>query len=216
MSNDQSSIFGVDFVTFPKVPRLYRPAVYTEKIDGTNASVYICYPGEFHGSQLDEKVVAKVGDTFVLAGSRTRWITPEDDNFGFAAWVKEHAEELVNLGPGHHFGEWWGRGIQRGYGLDERRFSLFNVGRWMSKTVPGTYNTENLIAPPACCHVVPILGYDTFGDYPAEVICEGLRRVGSIAAPGFMKPEGVMIYHTAAGHYFKKTLERDEEPKGAK
>ena len=37
---------------------------------------------------------------------------------------------------------------------------------------------------------------------------------GSAAAPGFMKPEGIMIYHHAAGQYFKKTLEKDDEWKG--
>lgn len=206
-----------DFMPFPKVPRLHRPAVYTEKIDGTNANVLICTPSECRDSSWDKVVVAKVGEIRVLAGSRTRWITPEDDNFGFAAWVKEHAEELVNLGPGHHFGEWWGRGIQRGYGLDERRFSLFNTGLWKPKNaIPKSYSTEKLIDPPACCHVVPILGYGAFSDFSAQFICGSLQRYGSVAAPGFMKPEGVMIYHTAAGHYFKKTLERDEEPKGAK
>ena len=116
------------FRPFPKVPRLMRPVVVTEKIDGTNASVCV-YP-----------------DGTVRAGSRKRWITPEDDNFGFAAWVRDHAEELRGLGEGHHFGEWWGRGIQRGYGLQTRRFSLFNVDRW---------NADN--PPPACCHVVPVL-----------------------------------------------------------
>jgi hypothetical protein len=37
---------------------------------------------------------------------------------------------------------------------------------------------------------------------------------GSKAAPGFSKPEGVVVYHTAAQIYFKKTIEGDEKPKG--
>jgi hypothetical protein len=36
---------------------------------------------------------------------------------------------------------------------------------------------------------------------------------GSAAAPGFMDPEGVMIYHTAAQTYFKKTIKNDASPK---
>jgi hypothetical protein len=78
--------------------------------------------------------------------SRSRWITPDDDNFGFAAWVEANRDELLTLGPGRHFGEWWGSGIQRGYGLPkgEKRFSLFNVSRWGESR-------------PACCHVVPVL-----------------------------------------------------------
>lgn len=36
---------------------------------------------------------------------------------------------------------------------------------------------------------------------------------GSVAAPGFMKPEGIIIFHIQSQLLFKKTLERDEEPK---
>lgn len=64
----------VAFEAFPKIPRLKRGCVITEKIDGTNACVYV---GE---------------DGLVLAGSRSRWVTPEADNFGFAAWVRDHEE----------------------------------------------------------------------------------------------------------------------------
>ena len=102
----------MEFTEFPKMARLSREVIVTEKIDGTNAQVCI---GE---------------DGSMLAGSRTRWITPQDDNHGFAAWVEAHREELLTLGPGRHFGEWWGSGIQRGYGLKEKRFSLFNARRW--------------------------------------------------------------------------------------
>ena len=52
--------------------------------------------------------------------------------FGFARWVETNRERLITLlGPGLHFGEWWGSGIQRGYGLTkgDKRFSLFNVER---------------------------------------------------------------------------------------
>ncbi|HLE80817.1 MAG TPA: RNA ligase family protein, partial [Dehalococcoidia bacterium] len=100
-----------DFQEFGKIYRLSRDCIITEKIDGTNAQVVVLEDGR------------------VLAGSRNRWITPEADNFGFARWVKEHEEELRSLGPGRHYGEWWGSGIQRGYGLKEKRFSLFNVSR---------------------------------------------------------------------------------------
>jgi hypothetical protein len=37
---------------------------------------------------------------------------------------------------------------------------------------------------------------------------------GSYAAPGFMKPEGVVIFCTAGGQLFKKTIEKDDQPKG--
>ena len=40
-----------------------------------------------------------------------------------------------------------------------------------------------------------------------------LRTSGSRAAPGFMKPEGVVIYHEAARQMFKMTIEGDEAGK---
>lgn len=102
----------MEFKAFPKLQRLSGPAFVTEKIDGTNACVHVD------------------AETWVVtAQSRTRVITPgKNDNFGFAAWVQSNYYALADLlGPGYHYGEWWGQGIQRGYGLKERRFSLFNT-----------------------------------------------------------------------------------------
>lgn len=172
-----------EFTPFPKIARLSRQIIVTEKIDGTNAQVHV----------TDEGVV--------LAGSRTRWITPEDDNFGFARWVKEHEEELRQLGPGAHFGEWWGGGIQRKYGIPEKRFSLFNVSRWSEER-------------PACCYVVPVLYGGPFNQAAIDECLTRLKEEGSVASPGFMKPEGIVVYHAAARMMFKKTLEKDELPKG--
>ena len=138
-----------------------------------------------------------------LIGSRTRWITPENDNHGFARWAMDHEEELKQLGPGRHFGEWWGQGIQRGYGLKEKRFSLINVKRW----------GENPFRP-ACCHVVPVIFEWDFGQIDFNQVLEHLKEHGSYAAPGFMKPEGIIIYHVPGNLMFKKTIEKDEEPKG--
>ena len=137
------------------------------------------------------------------AVSRTKWITPSDDNAGFAKYVLANSDELFKLGEGHHFGEWWGQGIQRNYGLKEKKFSLFNVSRW---------NPENL---PSCCNVVPILATGSFNDINQSVnnCIDILREQGSFAAKGFMKPEGIVIYHIAGNVGFKKTLEKDDTPK---
>lgn len=182
----------MEFEAFPKIPRLKRGVVITEKIDGTNAQVAITEDGR------------------LFAGSRTRWVTPggsvngvQSDNYGFAAWVEEHKEELIKLGPGRHYGEWWGMGIQRNYGLTERRFSLFNSGRW-----------SNPETRPACCGVVPVL---YAGDFSSTVVDEQIARLmreGSHAAPGFMRPEGVVVYLPASGHLYKVLCEHDELPKG--
>lgn len=175
-----------EFTPFPKMARLSRECVITEKIDGTNAQVFIEDDG-----------------TTMHFGSRTRWlIAGQDDNFGFAKWCEEHRDELLTLGPGHHFGEWWGASIQRRYGLTERRFSLFNVTRW----------TDDV--RPACCSVVPLLYRGTFHTNEVEAALLKLQNEGSYAAPGFMQPEGIVVFHVAAGIGFKKTIERDEQPKG--
>jgi len=171
-----------EFVPFPKIPRLSREIIVTEKIDGTNSQVFI-----------DE-------DGSIMAGSRNRWLTLDNDNFGFARWVEDNREELLALGPGRHFGEWWGAGIQRRYNQDTKRFSLFNVSRW---------NDER----PACCDVVPTLFRGEFSQEAIDLALEELRIEGSRAAPGFMRPEGVIVFHVAANMGFKKTLEKDAEPK---
>lgn len=174
----------VEFEPFQKIARLKRECVITEKIDGTNALICITEDGEF------------------LTGSRTRWITPNDDNYGFSKWAHEHKDELMNLGPGKHFGEWWGAGVQRRYDMGEKVFSLFNVARWEVDPVP------------TCCSLVPVLYKGPFSSERVDECVERLREGGSVAAPGFMKPEGVIVYLPAARQLFKVTLEKDEEPKG--
>lgn len=173
----------MDFITFPSISRLSREIVVTEKIDGTNAQIYIGENGEF------------------LTGSRTRWINPDDDNHGFSRWAHNHKEDLLNLGPGSHFGEWWGQGIQCKYGLSEKRFSLFNVGRW---------NQEN---KPKCCHLVPKLYEGNFDTNAISTILQTLTVTGSVAAPGFMYPEGIVIYHKHSSTLFKKTIKNDDKGK---
>lgn len=213
-----------EFTPFPKLARLYRLCTITEKIDGTNASIRISEttPGE-HESHSWERdgIVAIVGDLTIRAGSRTRWITPGNDNFGFASWVNRNRDELVGLGIGHHFGEWWGSGIQRGYGLSngEKHFSLFNTIRWAEVGKPLLSVPSNDPRPttspktqeyaPACCRVVPELYRDTFDDYDISESLHILREYGSRAAPGFKNPEGVVVFHTAANQAFKITLDGD-------
>src|SRR5262245_45580571 len=107
------------FEPFPKISRLSKKAIVTEKIDGTNAQIFIGNGFDEHENQEQggELLYAwndKLDCRLVLfAGSRNRWLrtSARDDNFGFAKWVKDNAEELIKLGPGRHFGEWWGKGI---------------------------------------------------------------------------------------------------------
>lgn len=195
-----------NYPAFDKIPRLHRDVWITEKIDGTNALVAVLdADGVADPTQNFAEPVRVADDLWVAAGSRTRWIGPSADNYGFAAWVHDHAHELVDLGYGLHFGEWYGKGIQRGYGLDERRFALFNVDRWADTR-------------PSCCGVVPLLRVvtgDKFNDAVSDSL-DMLRRNGSRIVPGFDKPEGVVAYHAAARQYFKVLLENDDVPKSVR
>ena len=38
-------------------------------------------------------------------------------------------------------------------------------------------------------------------------------KLGSVAAPHFMRPEGVVVFHVQGNVGFKKTIEKDQEPK---
>ena len=192
------------FIKFPKMARLTRQCVITEKIDGTNASITITEDGQF------------------LTGSRTRWITPEDDNFGFAKWANDNKESLLALGVGTHFGEWWGSKIQRGYGLlnGEHKFSLFDTIRWClnSEEPKQIVSADSTIIKfqqklPACCNLVPVLYTGIFDTSICDTTLDALACSGSLAAKGFMKPEGIVCFHVAAQVGFKKTIEEDEQPK---
>jgi hypothetical protein len=197
---------GFAFEEFPKIPRLKKGVVITEKLDGTNAQIAI-----FELTQESYDVAAADPSCLVIrhglgagdsplafyAGSRNRWITPgkSTDNFGFAGWVLDNVEELSKLGPGRHYGEWWGKGIgPRQYGLADRRFSLFNTARW---------NQDNPNRP-ACCSAVPVIPVDD----PDEAM-KWLKEDGSLAAPGFMNPEGIVVFHQGSRQLYKRTFDND-------
>lgn len=205
----------IEFRSFNKLARLNREIVITEKIDGTNAQILLI-PACDQGLN-NPNVVFRNGETAMFVGSRNKWITPgkSTDNYGFAGWCRENALELLKLGHGRHFGEWWGNGIQRNYGLKEKRFSLFNVARWEDDNSPcgGIVDVETKLNRVRCCRVVPTLWRGLMSTGAIEEALRGLAYSGSVAAPGFMDPEGVVIYHTAANSCFKVTLKNDESPK---
>jgi hypothetical protein len=183
-----------EFIEFKKIPRLSRECVVTEKIDGTNGCIYIsedCSPITLESGRVVPFMV----------GSRTRWIYPESDNYGFAQWCYNNKEDLLKLGAGQHFGEWWGQGIQRKYDMKEKVFSLFNVAKW----------TDDV--RPKCCRVVPKLWEGPFNTYLIDGVLNALKEKGSLASPTFMNPEGIVIFHKAGNLMFKKTIEKDSEPK---
>lgn len=180
----------VEFKGFPKIARWSKDVIVTEKIDGTNACIII-----------EE-------DKLVGCQSRNRIITPEDDNYGFAGWVNENKDFLINLlGNGYHYGEWWGRGIQRRYGMQRKVFSLFNATRWSGIS---DYSEANKIG----LSVVPILFSGNMDDMDVDNIMSKLKDEGSIAGNGYPDPEGIMIFHTVNHVIFKKTYDNDAGGKG--
>jgi hypothetical protein len=170
-----------EFKDFGKITR-YRTltATVTEKIDGANVHLYI----------------PENPDHPIMAGSRNRWVFPEKgkDNFGFAQWVLENDQALRSLGIGRHYGEWWGAGIQRKYGLDHKRLSLFNHDRFTGG-VPSVM-PENV-------SLVPILYKGPVDTSVIQTVIDKLYAEGSVAAPGWTKPEGVVI--TIGGQRYKVT-----------
>jgi len=151
-----------EFKAWPKIPRSCgENVVITEKMDGTNSCIVI-------------RDVVIVG-----VQSRKRFITPEDDNYGFATWVKANEESLLSLGEGHHYGEWVGPGIQKNpHNLLEKRLFLFNTFRW----------NENNPQLPSCCSVVPVLYNGELEDITLELEMAALK-IKSLEA-GYV-PEGL-------------------------
>lgn len=177
----------IEFEPWPKTARLFRDGVITEKIDGTNACVGFTDGG------------------VMFCQSRKRLITPDMDNHGFAKWCHGNYETLwADLGPGRHFGEWWGAGIQRGYwrqGTD-RTFSLFNLDKWYG----AAFATPSL-------STVPLLYRGTFDTEVIRLIAALLADSGSAASPRYPYPEGICIYHTASRTVYKYTLDGDDQAK---
>lgn len=167
---------SIEFKAWPKIPRSAGEKVtITEKLDGTNACIVI-QGGEVVGVQ-----------------SRKRFITVGDDNFGFAAWVKEHEAELLKLEDGYHYGEWAGLGIQKNpHNLAEKKFFLFNTFRW---------NDDNPNRP-ACCAVVPVL-YQ--GELHNDDIDRVLYKLKECSIQEGYVAEGVVVYYHNTKRYEKFT-----------
>lgn len=180
----------MEFKSFPDIKKLGSTVfTVTQKIHGTNAQVTIVpipdniedaaewmkKEGSYHTVEINDKYFA------LFVGSRTRWIVPGDDNYGFAAFIYANKQAFVEkLGEGQHFGEWAGPGINSGEGLTEKTFVLFDFWR---------YDPANL--PPQTV-LVPVLYKDKFDLGVIESVMLDLKTNGSKLAPGFMRPEGVV------------------------
>ena len=195
------------FVKFPSLTRFSHDWTITEKIDGTNGQIIIDPLMSADDKPVrDEFSLGEFNGLHILAGSRNRLIHCGCDNMGFARFVSKSAEDLIRaLGEGRHYGEWCGRGIQRTYGLDRKLFALFNTHRWTGVDLPDHVT------------VVPVLA-EGYMDNPGGAAIGAMammKQNGSVFAPGFMDPEGVVMRHGPSGTVFKKTFDYDEQGKWA-
>ena len=207
----------MEFQAWQKMSRLFRDITVTEKIDGTNACIRFApfdeneeYPEENQLRNTCGVIFQDTEPVVVGAQSRKRMITPDDDNFGFAKWVWNNSASLFrDLGYGNHYGEWWGAGIQRGYGMMDgldRRFSLFNTKKWYDQAE--YFETPNL-------GVVPVLYMGVFSELEIQKAAVRLDEYGSEASPGFRPAEGVVVYFHQANICMKYTpFENNDGHKG--
>lgn len=207
---------AIEFQAWPKTPRLFREIVVTEKLDGTNSAVIINELADFQDADANAlAVILRDGKYYEIgAQSRKRVIAPgkTTDNYGFAAWVQLNADELFDiLGPGRHYGEWWGKGIQKRYpGTMQRGFALFNVDRhaglfeWLPG-LPGA-DWEVLVEP------VITLYRGEFSEEKIHELLASLAKHGSVASP-FDQAEGVVVFHTQSRQTYKYTLDGEDKGK---
>lgn len=207
------------FEKWPSIPRWANDTVtITEKLDGTNAAVIILPYSPDHELMIQDgyaKCMAYDDETRVemftfAVQSRKRFIKPgkDTDNAGFAAWAWEWSGVLIEtLGYGKHYGEWWGRGIQRGYDRPGKKFSLFS---------PWRYDTVDL-SKVEDLDLVPTLYKGGAEGYLAlDLIIATLEKEGSKAAPGFMRPEGAILQSALTGAKYKAFTWDDGIPKSLK
>lgn len=210
----------MEFQAWPKTPRFFRTIVVSEKIDGTNAAIIIEKIGV--GSDVLHPgiwPIVKHGDDdyYVGAQSRNRLIFPgkDTDNYGFASWVRDNAADLVSLlGEGRHFGEWWGKGIGRNYGVGFRQFSLFNTDKWGRLTKANEVPFDSHVSlKGGQLGAVPVLYHGEFSERYIQECLYDLQTLGSVAAPGFAKAEGICVYHTLSRQVYKVTLDNNDNGK---
>lgn len=174
------------FKSFPKIPRLSNETfTISEKVDGSNGLIFI---------RIDPGY-----SSVMVAGSRSRWLyndgTETWDNFGFGRWVRDNKDSLWGLGAGYHFGEWYGQGINRNYGLKDRKFMLFDAKRYQGMHVfPEIVQMERVFAANVSFDILM---------YTIDHVINDLYRDGSSIVRGYMKPEGIIVRSDLTNKVYK-------------
>jgi len=171
----------MEFKAFPEIKKLGSVVMsITQKIHGTNAHILVYRKfKDVH----DGVGSMQVEDGFDLAcGSRTRFIVPGDDNYNFATHVYANKQAFIDLlGEGRHDGEWAGKGINSGEGLEQKVFVLFDYYRYKDKPLPPR------------TVLVPVLYEGPIDLNQVQIAMDELKTNGSKLSSGFMHPEGVVV-----------------------
>ena len=180
-----------EYPSFASIERLENLYCHiTEKIDGTNGLIEI--------------------SRFVCFGSRNRYINTQDDNSGFATFFSKYQKELEDIfiaidnekqgcieAPLLIYGEWFGKGIQRGYNLEAKFFMPFSEYFATKMIDAGIPHIE-----------MPVTLYS--GKFSIEALdgcMNKLKDEGSQVIPGYNRPEGVVIYFPTYNFRLKETFE---------
>ncbi len=168
-----------EHIKFPKIPRVEKvEVIITEKLDGTNALIYIDDNGD------------------MKFGSRNRWLTEDSDNHGFYTFCMKNKDMLARLGRGYHYGEFIGSGIARQYGFTngERKLYMFDA-RLVDRELG-----DNI-------KVVPILKqatlHDMTGLFDLRDYINPSTTVRESTINKDTRMEGVMIFLTHLNKYIK-------------
>jgi phage tail protein X len=86
--------------------------------------------------------------------------------------------------------------------VPSKNFSLFNALRWGGQEWPG-FTTPNMF-------IVPVVVKRQFATEVAQSALDLLKANGSLAAPGFMDPEGIVIHVPDVNGRWKMTFDGDK------
>lgn len=188
------------FESFEEIKKLGNAALFiTQKIHGSNAQIFIfpVHKYEHHGEN-NWVETTEILHYDLKCGSRSRWIAPGNDNYGFAEFVYANKQEFIEkLGVGRHYGEWAGPGINSGEGLSEKTFVLFDHWKFPPER-----------ALPLRTVVVPVLYQGPFDLAKVEECMKDLKENGSKLVAGYMRPEGVVV--RVKGERYKVVFDAEE------
>ena len=190
-----------NYNSFPSIERLENIyCIISEKIDGTNGLI-------------------EINETNVRFGSRNRYISFSDDNAGFANFFRHYEAKLEDVAkdvitkelelngetltscnesyPLRIYGEWFGCGIQRGYGLKDKFFMPFS-----------SFYGEKLIEYQVPNVITPNIMYT--GKFSMEVVgtcMQQLKLNGSGVVKDYKQPEGIVIFFPKYNFRLKETFD---------